>query len=200
MVELFIAHKVPELVMTVTASILIIGIFFYVDFRMALISIVVYILAFAIQFHIYSDSSMKNEVVEFSKDRARIYSSATEFVRGIAVLKMFASSASSFQGFKDNVNLYRAHALTFANKASRGYILFTVLINFSMLFVYPLVWYLYSVDDVASNNELIVNAILFTLLSNALLPLFFKIMTLAGTMMTINEGVEHINSLLSEKL
>ena len=62
LIELFISHKIPDMVMTVSAAIVIFGMYLYVDWILGLICILVYVLSLLVQFRIYGDEGMKKEI------------------------------------------------------------------------------------------------------------------------------------------
>ncbi|MCR4554911.1 MAG: ABC transporter ATP-binding protein/permease [Succinivibrionaceae bacterium] len=198
LIELFIAHKIPEFLMTVAVIIFLGVVFFLIDPILATVSIFIYMLAYWLQIKIYSDHDMKKEISVFFDVKEKISASAVEFVRGLPVLKMFSHSAESFQGLRDTVMEYRNHALSFAVKGSRGFILFTILMNCSMFFIFPVVMARYS-GVMDTDFQLIMNAVFFTILSNAVLPPMLKIMNIGGTMMTIIEGISRIDLILAEQ-
>lgn len=198
LIELFIAHKIPEFLMTVAVIVFLCIIFFIIDPLLAAVSLSIYMTAYWLQFRIYSNQGMKKEIREFFDIKEKISASAGEFVRGLPVLKMFSRSADSFQGLRDNVLEYRNHALSFAVKGSRGFILFTILMNCCMFFIFPVVAARYS-GIRETDFQMIMNAVFFTLLSNAVLPPMLKIMNIGGTMMTIIEGISRIDLILAEQ-
>ena len=184
--------------MTVAVIVFLCIIFFIIDPLLAAVSLSIYLTAYWLQFRIYSNQGMKKEICEFFDIKEKISASAGEFVRGLPVLKMFSRSADSFQGLRDNVLEYRNHALSFAVKGSRGFILFTILMNCCMFFIFPVVAARYS-GVRETDFQMIMNAVFFTLLSNAVLPPMLKIMNIGGTMMTIIEGISRIDLILAEQ-
>lgn len=96
LIELFIAHKIPEFLMTVAVIIFLGVVFFLIDPILATVSIFIYMLAYWLQIKIYSDHDMKKEISVFFDVKEKISASAVEFVRGLPVLKMFSHSAESF--------------------------------------------------------------------------------------------------------
>lgn len=120
-----------------------------------------------------------------------------EFARGIPVFKMFSLSALSFSSLKKSVLIYRDFALGFARRGSRDFIIFTILVNFFVFFIYPAVIVMNAAcpEDVS----IVLAALFFTVLSNAILPSLMNIMNISSSMMTIREGVERMDRIFAVK-
>ncbi len=193
LIELFISHKIPDLIMTFAGALVVFGLYLYVDLVLGLICIGVYALSLYIQFRIYGDSGVKEEIKGYFKALENINSASMEFTRGIPVFKMFNLSAKSFTSLKNSVVTYRDFALRFAKRGSRDFIIFTILVNFFFFFIYPIVIWVNSSDPLDSG--IVITALFFTVLSNAILPSLMNIMNISNVLMTISEGVERIDAI-----
>ena len=197
LIELFISHKIPDMVMTVSAAIVIFGMYLYVDWILGLICILVYVLSLLVQFRIYGDEGMKKEIKGYFASLESINSSAMEFARGIPVFKMFSMSVNSFASLRKSVTAYRDFAIRFAKRGARDYIIFTILVNFFIFFIYPFVIWQNAVNP--GDAKIVFAVLFFTILSNAILPSLMNIMNISSVIMTINEGVERIDRIFSVK-
>ncbi|MBQ3776351.1 MAG: ABC transporter ATP-binding protein [Ruminobacter sp.] len=195
LIELFISHKIPDMVMTLTGAAAVFIMYLYADWKLGLICILVYALSLFIQFRIYGDEGVKKEIRGYFKALEDINASSMEFARGIQVFKMFSLSAGSFSSLKKSVITYRDFALRFADRGSRDFIIFTILVNFFIFFIYPVVIWINSSSP--ENSGIVLSALFFTVLSNAILPSLMNIMNISNVVMTINEGVERIDAIFS---
>ncbi len=197
LIELFISHKIPDLVMTLSGAVVVFGLYIYADWRLGLICILVYVISLLIQFRIYGDDGVKEEIKGYFRALEDINATSMEFARGIPVLKMFSMSARSFASLKKSVMAYRNFALRFARRGSTDFIIFTILVNFFIFFIYPVVIFINSSNP--DDPGIVLTALFFTVLSNAILPSLMNIMNISNVIMTINEGVERIDAIFAVK-
>ncbi len=197
LIELFIAHKIPDLVMTLTGASVVFGLYLYADWRLGLICILVYAAALLAQFSMYGDQGAREDIRGYFTALENINSASMEFARGIPVFKMFSLSALSFSSLKKSVLTYRDFALGFAARGRRGFIIFTILVNFFVFFIFPAVIAINAAHP--GDASIALTALFFTALSNAILPSLMNIMNISSAMMTISEGVERIDRIFAAK-
>lgn len=100
--EPILAHMFPEMTANILVPVAILVYLFVLDWRMALISLIVLPIGFALQMGCMKGFAEKyQEQIRITK---KLNTTLVEYVGGIEVIKAFNQSATSYQKFKDAVN------------------------------------------------------------------------------------------------
>lgn len=136
-VEGFIAHQFPDFVASVTAPIVMVILLLAVDWRFGLASLVGIILAFGAEFLGFGSGAMKENMAKYQTALEEMNSAAVEYVRGMAVVKAFNQTASSFERLKDAIHQYTEWVLKFSLGWQNFMPAFTTIINNIYLILIP---------------------------------------------------------------
>lgn len=196
-IENFVAHKIPEFLMTIIGAIAIFGVFLWADWRFGLICIATYIVALCVQFSIYQKGSMKEEIKKFFSMQEQINTRCIEFVDGMSIIKLFNKSAFSFQNLAQSIQAYKDYTLGFAYKCTPTFTIFNIIVHCFIFFILPLAAFL--VAQAPLDIVLVLTILFFVMMSNGLIAPMLKILTLSYEVMQINEGVERIDKIFSQK-
>lgn len=196
-IENFIAHKIPEFLMTIVGALAIFAVFLWADWRFGLICIITYIIALIVQFSTYQKGSMQDEIKRFFNKLEQINARCIEFVDGMSVIKLFNKSAFSFGNLAQSIRDYKEYTLSFAYKCMPTYTIFNILVNCFVFFLLPLASFLVAKNPL--DIMLVLTIIFFIMMSNGLISPLLKILTLSGEVMQINEGVERIDKIFAQQ-
>ncbi|RDU60963.1 ABC transporter ATP-binding protein [Helicobacter marmotae] len=196
-IENFIAHKIPEFLMTLIGAIAIFAVFIWADWRFGCICIGVYIFALFVQFSIYTKGSMKEEIKRFFSHQEQMNARSIEFVDGMSLFKLFNKSAFSFANLASSIYAYRDYTLSFAYKCMPTFAVFNLLINCFIFFILPLSAFLVAEEPL--DIMLVLTIVFFVMMSNGLIAPLLKIMNLSSEVMQINEGVARIDTIFAQK-
>ncbi|RDU61291.1 ABC transporter ATP-binding protein [Helicobacter sp. MIT 14-3879] len=196
-IENFVAHKIPEFLMTIIGAITIFAVFLWVDWRFGLISIGTYLVALCVQFSIYQKGSMKEEIKKFFSMQEQINTRCIEFVDGMSIIKLFNKSALSFQNLAQSIQAYKDYTLGFAYKCTPTFTIFNILVQCFIFFILPLAAFLVAKEPL--DIVLVLTVLFFVMMSNGLIAPMLKILNLSYEVMQINEGVERIDRIFAQK-
>jgi len=188
-IELFIAHHLPDLVAAVVLPIMTIGLFFALDWRMAIAALIPLPIAFYFISHMYS--GMEQLMKDYHDSLEVMNGTIVEYVRGMPVVKIFNQTVESFTRFQGSVYGYRELVTKATEKMAPPWGAFLALVGSSLFFILtPGVWFY-------MQGSLSLPLLLFFLILGAgyLLPLP-KIITFGSTIGNINEGVARIDDVL----
>lgn len=73
LIELFVAHKIPDLVMTLSGAAVVFALYLYADWRLGLICILVYAAALYVQFRIYGDQGVREDIRGYFRALENMY-------------------------------------------------------------------------------------------------------------------------------
>lgn len=108
-IELLLAHAVPEGFSNLMGAAVMIVAMFFVDVRMALLSVAALGLSLVVSFVMFG-SSMK-KMNEYYAAAAKMNNTIIEYVNGMEVVKVFNRHEESFKKYKEDVVNYRDYTL-----------------------------------------------------------------------------------------
>lgn len=108
-IELLLAHAVPEGFSNLMGAAVMIIAMFFVDIRMALLSVAALVLSLIISFVMFG-SCMK-KMNEYYAAAAKMNNTIIEYVNGMEVVKVFNRHEESFKKYKEDVLNYRNYTL-----------------------------------------------------------------------------------------
>ena len=135
--ETLLAHTIPDAVGGIVTPILAVGLLFVFDWRMGLACLIPMIIGLVCLMTMMTGTGMKF-FEEYQRAGERISAEATEYVRGIPVVKVFQQTVYSFKSFHAAILSYRDLASGYAMMCRMPYTLFTVVLNAMFLLLMPL--------------------------------------------------------------
>lgn len=183
--EGFIAHHSVDFTAALISPLVAAGFLFWIDWRMALVSLATVPLALLAQK--IAMRGMAQRVAEMNAATSRLNSAIVEYVRGIPVMKAFCQSSRSFRLLHDSLEQYRALVARFTYQAVPGWSLFIVLLNASIFILLPLgVW------RVSQDSLTIAQLILILLLGSGLIQPLLRVTFMSSLIREMLAGVERI--------
>lgn len=159
--ELPLAHMIPELTANLLAPILIFVYMFYLDWRIALVSLVTIPLGIACYMGMLKDYEVRYaRVLAANKN---MDAAVVEYVGGIQVIKTFNQNARSYEKYMNAVKESRDTKATWFSQTNKYYVLGVIVTPASLLSVLPLGAYLYMNADMAAST--LITCIILSLLS-----------------------------------
>ncbi|UZJ40692.1 ABC transporter ATP-binding protein/permease [Prosthecochloris sp. SCSIO W1101] len=109
LIELFIAHSLPDAVRAIMLPLVILGYLFMVDWRLAIVSLLpILILAIAVPVLSGSDDE-KAKIKKYHDSLEEMNAGIVEFVRAMPMMKIFGQSATAFARYSDTVKEFDCH-------------------------------------------------------------------------------------------
>nr|MCR5432048.1 ABC transporter ATP-binding protein/permease [Lachnospiraceae bacterium] len=108
-IELLLAHAVPEGFSNILGALFIIVSMFFVDVRMALLSVAVLILSYVISFGMFGICVKRMN--KYYAAAGQMNNTIVEYINGMEVVKVFNRHEDSFKRFKKDVISYRDYTL-----------------------------------------------------------------------------------------
>ena len=109
---------------------------FRYDWRLSLICLVPILIGFILLFSMLKGES-SGFIEQVQKSGEDISNAATEYVRGIAVVKTFGQTASSFRRYQRAVKDYADFMTKYAFSMENAFSLYTTIVNAVFLFLIP---------------------------------------------------------------
>lgn len=193
--EILISHHIPDFVQSATLPIAFLIFMFLYDWRLSLICLIPILLGF-----ILLASMLKGEsegfVQQVQKSGEDIGNAATEYVRGISVVKTFGQTAKSFRRYKIAVKEYADFMTKYSFSMENAFSGYTTIINGIFFFLIPGGIILFNFGK--NPERTILTFIFFAVLIPFMVTILTKIMHGSSNLMIAQASMEAIDSILKE--
>lgn len=191
--ETFIAHQLPDLVgaqVTMVASVVLMLVF---DWRIGVPLLLLLALGFFLQSALMGKES-RRFMMTYQDALETMNHEAVEYVRGIAVIKVFGQTVQAFRKFNDAIARYRDNALAYTMSCKRGMVAFNAVINSSFLVLVPAALIIgVQATDLAGFMQDFLFYVIFT---PACAVMLNKIMYMTSYKMQAEEAMRRIDTIL----
>jgi ATP-binding cassette subfamily B protein len=116
-IELFVAHHIPDLTSAILFPLILIGYLFYLDWRLALASLVPLPIAFLVQAKMFISPASRKAYDDYHKGLEKMNATVVEYVRGMPVVKVFNQSVDAFARLKNDIYEY----MGFTKRITKAY-------------------------------------------------------------------------------
>ena len=194
--EILIAHNIPDYVQSLVLPIAFLVFMFRYDWRLSLICLVPILIGFILLFSMLKGES-SGFIEQVQKSGEDISNAATEYVRGIAVVKTFGQTASSFRRYQRSVKDYADFMAKYAFSMENAFSLYTTIVNAVFLFLIPGGIVLYNLGGGAEKT--IMTFAFFAVLIPLVASILTKLMHSSSNLMLADASFTAIEEMLAEK-
>lgn len=194
--EILIAHNIPDYVQSLVLPIAFLVFMFRYDWRLSLICLVPILIGFILLFSMLKGES-SGFIEQVQKSGEDISNVATEYVRGIAVVKTFGQTASSFRRYQRSVKDYADFMTKYAFSMENAFSLYTTIVNAVFLFLIPGGIVLYNLGGGAEKT--IMTFAFFAVLIPLVASILTKLMHSSSNLMLADASFTAIEEMLAEK-
>ncbi len=194
--ETLIAHNIPDYVQSLVLPIAFLVFMFRYDWRLSLICLVPILIGFILLFSMLKGES-SGFIGQVQKSGEDISNAATEYVRGIAVVKTFGQTASSFRRYQRAVKDYADFVTKYAFSMENAFSLYTTIVNAVFLFLIPGSIVLYNLGGGAEKT--IMTFAFFAVLIPLVASILTKLMHSSSNLMLADASFTAIEEMLAEK-
>ena len=194
--ETFIAHQLPDL--TGAQVTLIAGVCFMIifDWRIGVPLIILYGMAFYLQSSLMGKNSA--EFMRIYQDAQETMNhEAVEYIRGIAVVKVFGQTVKSFAKFHSAIETYKKYALAYTMSCKKGMVAFNAIVNSSFLVLVPIGFLVGFTTPTL--RDFIQSFLFYVIFSPACAVMLNKIMYMTSYKMQAEESMRRIDMILTSK-
>lgn len=194
--ETVIAHQIPDFVQSAVLPIAFLVFMFLYDWRLSLICLIPILIGFAVLAAMLRGTS-EGLAKQYQKSAEDISSAATEYVRGISVVKVFGQTANSFKRYKKSVQEYSDYVIKYALSMENSDSIYNTVINgiFFFLISGGIILFNFGGDT----ERLILSFIFFAVLTPAVVTILNRIMKSSSNLMVAKSSLEAIDKIFAEK-
>jgi len=191
--ETFIAHNLPDKSVAAATPIGLAALLLIFDWRIGLICVIPAIIGFAFMMSMMG-KGMQEKMAEYQNALDTMSSEATEYVRGIPVVKVFGQSVHSFTRFKKAIDGYGKWATDYTLMLRPKMAAFMTCINAVFAFI-VLAAYLFSGGGMT--NELILNIMYYIIVTPLFTVTLTKIAYSGEQEMVVQDALKRIDNILA---
>lgn len=194
--ETLIAHQIPDFAGAVALPVAFLVFMFVYDWRLSLICLIPILVGFGVLYYMLKDES-EGFAKQYQKSAEDISNAVTEYVRGIAVVKVFRQTANSFQRYKAAVKEYGDYLLKYALSMQNADSAYHAAINGIFFFLIPGGIILF---NAGSNPEkTVLSFLFFAVLIPTVVTILARIMNSSSNLMISQASLDAIDQILREK-
>lgn len=194
--EVLIAHQIPDCVQAAVLPVAFLTFMFKYDWRLSLSCLIPIIMGFAIL-----GSMLKGEsegfVQQYQKSAEDISNAATEYVRGISVVKVFGQTAKSFKRYQNSVKEYSDYVIKYALSMEKSDSIYNTIINGIFFFLIPTAIVLF--NAVRDKEKMLLSFVFFAVLTPLIVSILSKIMKSSSNVMISSASLDVIDEIFAEE-
>lgn len=194
--ETFLAHNLPDKVVSVATPIGLLAMMAIFDWRLGLISLIPAALAFIIMGSMMMGPKMAADMKEYQNSLETMSAEAVEYVRGVPVLKTFGQTIFSFKRFKGAIDEYEKWTLSYTKSMMIPMIGFTVFSNgiFAALIIAA-----YILGGNTVTDTFVLNLIFYILITSVLTTTLMKVAYAGESQMVVEDALNRMDEILDQE-
>ncbi len=194
MTHQMLAHQLPDLIGALVTPVAAVILLFVFDWRMGLICLIPIIISMFLL-----NRMMGGKNAEFfsryQKAIEELSTEATEYVRGIPVVKVFQQTVYSFKSFYASILDYRRLATDYALSCGRPMTAFTTVLNGTFLLLIPAGMFLCRAS--ADGWSVLVDFIFYILFAPMCSLMMTRVMYAGSALMQVKEAAKKMDEIMS---
>lgn len=194
--ETFLAHNLPDKVISRATPIGLLVMMAVFDWRLGLISLIPVVVAFLIMGSMMMGPKMAEDMKQYQNSLETMSAEAVEYVRGVPVLKTFGQTIFSFKRFKAAIDEYEKWTLDYTKSMMIPMIGFTVFSNgiFAALIVAA-----YILGGNTVTDEFILNLVFYILITTVLTTTLMKVAYAGESQMIVEDALNRMDEILGKE-
>lgn len=194
--ETFLAHNLPDKVVSRATPIGLLVMMAVFDWRLGLISLIPVVIAFLIMGSMMMGPKMAEDMKQYQNSLETMSAEAVEYVRGVPVLKTFGQTIFSFKRFKSAIDEYEKWTLDYTKSMMIPMIGFTV---FSNGIFAALILAAYILGGNTITDEFILNLVFYILITTVLTTTLMKVAYAGESQMIVEDALKRMDEILDKE-
>lgn len=191
--ETFLAHNVPDKVVSKATPIGLLIMMVIFDWRLGLMSLIPAIIAFVLMITAMMGPKMAEDMKQYQNALETMASEAVEYVRGVPVVKTFGQTVFSFKRFKEAIDEYEKWTLDYTKSMMKPMVCFTTFANgiFATLIIAA---YLFAGNQIT--DQFILNLFFYILITSILTTTLMKVAYAGESKMLVEDALNRMDSIM----
>lgn len=194
--ETYLAHNLPDKVVSFATPVGLLVMMMVFDYRLGLISLIPAVIAFALMGTLMMGPKMAEDMKQYQNALETMSAEAVEYVRGVPVVKTFGQTVFSFKRFKNAIDEYEKWTLGYTRNMMLPMVAFTTSANgiFAALIIAAYVFTGHGVTD-----KFILNLIFYILITSVLTVTLMKIAFAGESQLMVRDAINRMDGILNMK-
>ena len=194
--ETYLAHNLPDKVVSFATPVGLLAMMMVFDYRLGLISLIPAVIAFALMGTLMMGPKMAEDMKQYQNALETMSAEAVEYVRGVPVVKTFGQTVFSFKRFKNAIDEYEKWTLGYTKNMMLPMVAFTTSANgiFAALIIAAYVFTGHGVTD-----KFILNLIFYILITSVLTVTLMKIAFAGESQLMVRDAINRMDGILNMK-
>lgn len=194
--ETFLAHNLPDKVISKATPVGLLVMMAVFDWRLGLFSLIPAALAFLIMGTMMMGPKMAEDMKQYQNSLETMSSEAVEYIRGVPVLKTFGQTIFSFKRFKAAIDEYEKWTLGYTKSMMIPMIGFTVFSNgiFAALIIAAYVF-----GENTLTDTFVLNLIFYILITSILTTTLMKVAYAGESQMIVEDALNRMDEVLGQE-
>ncbi len=194
--ETYLAHNLPDKVVSFATPVGLLAMMMVFDYRLGLISLIPAVIAFALMGTLMMGPKMAEDMKQYQNALETMSAEAVEYVRGVPVVKTFGQTVFSFKRFKNAIDEYEKWTLGYTKNMMLPMVAFTTSANgiFAALIIAAYVFTGHGVTD-----KFILNLIFYILITSVLTVTLMKIAFAGESQLMVRNAINRMDGILNMK-
>lgn len=192
--ETFLAHNVPDKVISKATPIGLLMMMVFFDWRLGLISLIPAIIAFIVMFTAVMGPKMAEDMKQYHNALETMSSEAVEYVRDVPVVKTFGQTIFSFKRFKEAIDEYEKWTLDYTKSMMKPMVCFTTFAN-GVFAAHIIAAYLFVGNQIT--DQFILNLFFYILITSILTTTLMKIAYAGESQMIVEDALNRMDLIMN---
>lgn len=194
--ETYLAHNLPDKVVSVATPVCLIGMLAFFDWRLGLISLIPAVIAFVLMGAFMMGPKMANDMKEYQNALGNMSGEAVEYIRGIPVVKTFGQTLYSFKRFKQAIDEYEKWTVAYTKNMRVPMTAFTTSANgiFAALIIAAFAFTGHGITD-----KFIINLLFYIIITSVLTVTLMKVAYAGESKMLVEDALNRVNNIMNIK-
>lgn len=194
--ETFLAHNLPDKVISKATPVGLLVMMAVFDWRLGLFSLIPAALAFLIMGTMMMGPKMAEDMKQYQNSLETMSSEAVEYIRGVPVVKTFGQTIFSFKRFKAAIDEYEKWTLGYTKSMMIPMIGFTV---FSNGIFAALIIAVYVFGGNTLTDTFVLNLIFYILITSILTTTLMKVAYAGESQMIVEDALNRMDEVLGQE-
>lgn len=194
--ETYLAHNLPDKVVSVVTPLCLLGMLAFFDWRLGLISLIPAVIAFVLMGMFMMGPKMANDMKEYQNALGNMSGEAVEYIRGIPVVKTFGQTLYSFKRFKQAIDEYEKWTVAYTKNMRVPMTAFTTSANgiFAALIIAA-----YAFTGHGITDKFIINLLFYIIITSVLTVTLMKVAYAGESKMLVDDALNRVNNIMNIK-
>jgi ATP-binding cassette subfamily B protein len=194
LIELFIAHHIPDIVSAIALPFILIGFLLVANWLLAIFSLIPVVLGMIFLSRMMGSDSQRKLYGAYHDSMEKMNANVVEYVKGMPVVKVFNGTAESFEQLEKSIKNYHEFCLKITDDYLKIYPWFLTVMSASLIFLLPVITAILTLIPFDANFISI--ALLFLIVGGGMYFPFMKLMQVGSYLRQIDVGTQRVDEIL----